>query len=57
MHKVKLKNAGCTVPSGVKVLKIGLNSLSQDGVSDHVYTISLGSVSQARLSSRCSSMH
>ena len=42
MRKVKLKNACaaiCTVPSGVRGLKIGLDSLPQDGVSEHVYTI------------------
>ena len=55
MHKVKLKIA-CTVPSGVTGLKIGLNSLPQDGISEHVFTISLGSVAQARQSGRFSSM-
>ena len=56
MRKVKLKSA-CTVPSGVRGrLKIGLNSLPQDGVSEHVYTIGLGSVAQARQSGRCSLM-
>ena len=51
MRKVKLKNAYaaiCTVPSGVRGLKIGLNSLSQEGVSEHNYTIGLCSLSQAR---------
>ena len=55
MRKVKLKIA-CTVPCGVRCLKIGLNSLPQDGVSEHVYTIGLGSVAQTCQSGRCSSM-
>ena len=55
MRKVKLKIA-FTVRSGVRGLKIGLNSLSQDGVSEHVYKISLGSVAWARQSGRCSLM-
>ena len=59
MRKVKLKNACaaiCTVPSGVRRLKIGLNILPQDGVGEHVYIIGLGSVEQSRHSGRCSSM-
>ena len=59
MRKVKLKNAYaaiCTVPGGVRGLKIGLNSLPQDGVSEHVYLIGLGSVAQTRQSGRCLSM-
>ena len=59
MRKVKLTNACaaiCAVHSGVRRLKIGLNSLSQDGVSEHVYTICLGSAAHARQSGRCSSM-
>ena len=55
MHKVKLKIA-CIVPSGVRGLKTGLNSLPQDDVSEHGYTIGLSSVAQARQSGRCSSM-
>ena len=55
LRKVKLKIA-CTVPSGVRGLKIGLNSLPQDSVSKQVYTICLGSAAQARQSGRCSSM-
>ena len=42
MRKVKLKTthaAVCTLPNGVRGLKIGLNSLPQDGVSKHVYII------------------
>ena len=55
MHKFKL-NIACTVPSGVRGLKIGLNSLPQDGVSEHVCTIGLDSVAEARQSGRCSSL-
>ena len=59
MRKIKLKNACAaisTVPSGIRSLIIGLNSLPQDGVSEHVYTIGIGSVAQARQNGRCSSM-
>ena len=59
MRKVNHKNARaaiCSVPDGVRGLKISLNSLPQDGVSEHVYTIGLGSIAQARQSGRCSSM-
>ena len=51
MRKVKFKNACasiCTVPSGVRGLKIGLNSLPHEGVSEYKYTIALSSLSQAR---------
>ena len=50
MRKVKFKNACAiiwTVPVGVRGLKIGLTSL-QDDVSEHNYTIGLGSLAQAR---------
>ena len=51
MRKVKFKNACaaiCTKPSAVRGLKIGLNSLPQDCVSENNYTIGLGSLAQVR---------
>ena len=39
IRKVKLKNACpaiCTVPSGIRGLKFGLNCLPHDGISEHV---------------------